>query len=155
MSTPEITKPASMTHAEWMAEGTRLYGSDQMAWRFVCPSCGTVATAHDWKRVGAPVEAVAFSCIGRWMPKPASLLAKGKGPCDYAGGGLFRLNPVTVEGSAIFAFADAEPVAKLNAETLTCSDCGDAYAPQEYREAVCPSCRERMIQHERRDLPCA
>jgi hypothetical protein len=30
------------------------------------------------------------------MENAASFPRKGKGPCDYAGGGLIRLNPVTV-----------------------------------------------------------
>ncbi len=84
--------------------------------RFVCPSCGNVATPEDWHKAGAPANTIAFSCVGRWMPNStATIFEKGKGPCNYAGGGLFRLNPVIVEsGDAkheIFEFAEASPAA--------------------------------------------
>jgi len=90
----------TLTHAEWMAEGTRRFGPDYDKWRFVCPVCGFVASVQDWKDVGHP-DAVAFSCIGRWRKDGIDALTdglhKGMGrPCNYAGGGLFKLNPVTV-----------------------------------------------------------
>lgn len=56
----------TMTHAEWLAEATRRFGDDPMAWKFVCPSCGHIASVQDWKDAGAPEGAVAFSCIGRY-----------------------------------------------------------------------------------------
>jgi predicted RNA-binding Zn-ribbon protein involved in translation (DUF1610 family) len=102
-----MTDLITMTVDEWQAEGARRFGPDQMSWQFVCPSCGHVAKVSDWKEAGAPQTAVAFSCIGRWTPSTATLLQTGTGPCDYAGGGLFQLNPVQVEGSRLFAFADA------------------------------------------------
>lgn len=107
--------PTTMTAKEWHAEGWRRFGPDQMKWRFKCPSCEDVACAEDWKAVGAPENAVAYSCRGRWMPESkATIWQKGKGPCNYAGGGLFRLNPITVidsEGKEhnIFEFAEAQP----------------------------------------------
>jgi len=99
-----------MTHAEWMAKGTELFGSDQMNWKFVCPCCGFIQTAEDYKAAGASSDAVAFSCVGRWAgSKREALGAKGKGPCNYAGGGLFRLNPVLVDGKhQVFAFAEGK-----------------------------------------------
>lgn len=105
-----------MTRLEWIAEGERRFGPDPLRWRFVCPACGHVATVEDWKRVGATDETVAFSCIGRWQTSPprAAFGGKGPGPCDYAGGGLFRLNPQPVtagEGGVIHVFAFAEPAA--------------------------------------------
>lgn len=78
------------TLKEWQAEATRLFGSDAMLWRFVCPVCGHVQSTQNYKDAGAGEGAVAFSCIGRWVG------TKDGGPCDYAGGGLFRLNPITV-----------------------------------------------------------
>ena len=106
-----------MTHDEWVAEGTKRFGPDMMTWRFVCPSCGHVQTAADYKAAGAPINVVAFSCIGRWLtngaddPKRDKKLAKAAfkkkgGPCNYAGGGLFKLNPVEVDGQHCFAFAE-------------------------------------------------
>lgn len=108
----------SMSYTEWVAEGERRFGPDRMEWKFVCPSCGHVACTADWKKAGAPESAVAFSCVGRWLPKPApgrAFVAASDvpaRPCNYAGGGLFKLNPLLVEdldgGShRLFAFAEA------------------------------------------------
>lgn len=89
--------PSTMTVEEWRAEGERRFGADQMKWRFLCPSCGNEVSAEDYKKAAAPETAVAFSCVGRWMPATtATIFEKGKGFCNYAGGGLFRLNPITV-----------------------------------------------------------
>ena len=87
-----------LTHAEWTAEAEKRFGTGAMKWRFVCPVCGHVATVQDWKDAGAQEGAVAFSCVGRWAESPRKAFGgDGKpGPCDYTGGGLFRLNPVTV-----------------------------------------------------------
>jgi hypothetical protein len=92
---------------EWVADGVRRFGADRFTWPFVCPACGHVATATDWRRAGAPDSAIAFSCIGRWLAaKPRDAFEKGPGPCDYAGGGLIGLNPVEVDGGRYFAFAE-------------------------------------------------
>lgn len=97
-----------MTYAEWSNEGHRLFGDDEMQWRFVCPSCGHVAKVADWKAAGAPESTVAFSCVGRWLPQCSEAFIKGAGPCNYAGGGLFEINPVVVvrlDGRETRAFA--------------------------------------------------
>ena len=102
-----------LTHEEWIAEGKRRFGEDMLGWRFVCPSCGHVASVQDWKNAGAPEGAVAFSCVGRQLnANDDNTFGKKGGPCMYAGGGLFKLNPVTVvrengQESALFAFAEA------------------------------------------------
>lgn len=84
--------------AEWQQEGTKRFGSDMMTWKFVCPSCGYVASVQDWKDAGAPAGAVGFSCIGRWKDGDDSKSFQKKGgPCMYAGGGLIGLNPVKVK----------------------------------------------------------
>jgi hypothetical protein len=107
------TKDEPKTYAEWHADGVSQFGADEMAWRFICPSCGHVATPADWKSAGAPEGAVAFSCVGRWMPETTGeVFDKKGGPCNYAGGGLFGLNPVLVvqdngKEHRIFAFAPA------------------------------------------------
>lgn len=97
-----------MTYKEWYAEGRRRFGDDVMKWKFVCPACGHVASVQDYKDAGAPEEAVAFSCIGLYLPSAKQAFSEGPGPCTYAGGGLFRLNPVKIEGreNSVFAFAD-------------------------------------------------
>ena len=109
------------TLAEWRAKAAELFGEDSMKWKFVCPVCRHVASVQDWKDAGAPMQSAAFSCVGRWAgvnPKTAKgdigpNGIEGNGPCNYAGGGLFQLNPVVVidpDGVEMKAFA----FAKLN-----------------------------------------
>jgi TPP-dependent indolepyruvate ferredoxin oxidoreductase alpha subunit len=96
-----------MNQDEWHAKGEQLFGPDIMRWRFVCPSCGHVASVQDWKDAGASEGAVAFSCVGCYLPTCNEAFGgNGSGPCNYAGGGLYRLNPVDVEGRPTFAFAE-------------------------------------------------
>jgi len=97
--------------ADWRAEGRRRFGPEQLKWRFVCPACGYVASTKEYKDAGAPDTAVAFSCVGRWSGARRLAFGKGSGPCDYAGGGLLRLNPVHVQeaGSVHQVFNFAEP----------------------------------------------
>lgn len=102
-----------MTRDEWEKEGTELFGPDLMQWRFVCPACGHRQTVQDYKDAGAPPEAVAFSCVGRYLSKKKRVFSldgieQEKGPCDYAGGGLLRLNPKEVDGQMYFDFAPKE-----------------------------------------------
>jgi len=105
--------PRRLTFAEWSAEGERRFGADRRQWRFVCPSCGHVASVAEWMGAGAPEGAVAFSCVGRYLPTCSEMCVR-PGPCNYAGGGLIGLNPWTVEdqdGKAhdLFAFAEVTP----------------------------------------------
>lgn len=104
-----------MTEAEFMAEGVRRFGPDPRDFKFSCPSCGHVATARDYEAAGAPESAIAFSCVGRWLKDrneaftTALMSPPGSGPCNYAGDGLFKLNPVHLTdrpSSGYFAFAD-------------------------------------------------
>lgn len=95
-----MIETVAMTRAEWDAEGERLFGKDRMAWRFKCPACGHVATVQDYRDAQAPESAVAFSCVGRWAGSLRDAFGgEGEGPCDYAGGGLFKLCPVRVTNS--------------------------------------------------------
>jgi len=95
-----------MTRDEFQSEAVRRFGLDPMQWAFVCPACGHVATVQEWKDAGASEGEVAFSCIGRHIEGSRKAFGgNGPGPCDYAGGGLFRLNPMDVQGRATFAFA--------------------------------------------------
>jgi hypothetical protein len=94
---------------EWYAKGKELFGDDTMQWRFVCPACGHVASAQDWKDAGAPEAVVAFCCVGRYLPNPKEAFSGDGGPCSYTGGGLFRLNPIDVDGRPTFAFAEPVP----------------------------------------------
>lgn len=114
-----MSDPVRMTHAEWKAEGERRFGKDVMKWKFVCPVCQYVQSVEDYKNAGAEQTTVAFSCVGRSIEGAQEAFEtrrkKGvnKGPCNYAGGGLFRLNPVEVsfpdgKTESYFAFAPAE-----------------------------------------------
>ena len=111
---PEYARKAvAYTRGEWLAEAKRRFGDDPMGWRFICPSCGHIASVGDWKAAGATEGEVAFSCVGRRMENSTEL-GQAPGPCNYAGGGLFRLNPVTVtkdDGNTVdmFAFAEVAP----------------------------------------------
>ncbi len=106
------TERKRYTHAEWLAEAERRFGADPMMWSFVCPVCKHVASVADYKAAGATEGAVAFSCVGRYLPNPRNGFGKtGTGPCNYTGGGLFQLNPVDValpEGGTRKTFDFAE-----------------------------------------------
>ena len=90
-----------ISHRAWLAEGVRLFGRDVKRWRFVCPICEHIASVADWEALNTGAGAIAYSCIGRFLPRPAKVRdafrQDGPGPCNYAGGGLFRLNPVRVD----------------------------------------------------------
>ena len=99
-----------MTHEEWKQEAIRRFGENPMNWKFVCPSCGYVASLKDWHDAGASQNEAAYSCIGRSLNSQKNIFDKTEGPCNYAGGGLFGLNPVSVELDGkihrVFAFAE-------------------------------------------------
>jgi hypothetical protein len=114
------TSQIKYTLAEWRAKATELFGDDSLKWKFVCPVCLHVASVQDWKDAGAPMQSAARSCVGRWTGAHPAVIKgtigpngfPGKGPCNYAGGGLFQLNPISVvdpDGHAMKAFAFAEP----------------------------------------------
>ena len=103
----------TLTRKEWEAEGERRFGHDPMNWKFQCPSCLIVTATHEWKEAGAPQGAVAFSCIGRYTGHMDRSMGSKPGPCNYTGGGLFGLNPLTVkfpngETGEFFEFAPEE-----------------------------------------------
>jgi hypothetical protein len=99
--------------AQWRAEAVKRFGPDPRLWQFVCPVCKHVASVKDWEDAGATEGEVAFSCVGRHIAGSREAFGRlGVGPCDYAGGGLFRLNPQEVvdeDGKThhVFAFAEA------------------------------------------------
>ena len=99
-----------MTYKEWVEKGKALFGDNKKDWKFVCPVCGHVASAQDYLDKGAPEGAIGYSCIGRWTEKPKDMLEikpGEEGPCNYAGGGLFCFNPLTIitpDGTAHTAF---------------------------------------------------
>jgi hypothetical protein len=107
-----------MSHAEWNAEGSRRFGADYNKWKFVCPICAHVQAVEDFRQFkdrGATPDSARCKCIGRYIDGARQAFGgKGKGPCDYAGYGLFQLSPLRVncdDGSErhSFAFADEPP----------------------------------------------
>ena len=102
----------SMTLEVWRSEANRRFGADKSEWAFVCPCCGYRQAFWECVDAGMPVESIGFSCIGRWSgPVRRAFGDSGPGPCDYAGGGLFNVNPfsVTVGTETMTCFAFAEP----------------------------------------------
>ena len=102
----------AVTSEQWNAEGESLFGPDRMCWRFVCPVCGHVASVSRWRDVGASEGEVAFSCTGRHVQGSKQAFEQGDNSrgCSYAGGGLIRLNPVSVTSpdgktTQVFEFA--------------------------------------------------
>ena len=108
------------TFEEWRAEGLRRFGSNEFAWRFVCPACDHVQGVADfqpYKDQGAKPESATFNCIGRYLrggPRRRWLGGNGPGPCDYTSGGLFDIRPDVVvmpDGKEQKVFAFAVPAA--------------------------------------------
>ena len=102
---------------QWVSEAVRRYGPNSADWRFRCPICGVTTSIREWHDAGA-MDSAAFACIGRFTEARRKAFGttpdKTEGPCNYTGGGLFRLNPVHVlmkDGSEmhVFDFA-AEPL---------------------------------------------
>lgn len=94
MSVPTIEpghekKYRSISHAEWKVEAENRFGKNQDDWEFICPVCKRISSIKDWRMAKAPMGAIAYSCVGRYDHSEPK--------CNYAGGGLFQLNPVEVD----------------------------------------------------------
>lgn len=99
----------NFSRKEWEAEGIKRFGTDKMDWRFVCPACGHVASVRDYYKAGAKESQTAFNCIGRYLKGTKGEFMKNKKqPCNYTGGGLFQLNPVSIDNSEdrLFDFSE-------------------------------------------------
>ncbi len=110
----------TMKQDEFVAEARRRFGDDPMAWAFVCPNCGDIASAADFRkalddngRTGEPAsDSLGLICIGRILGAlrgPADEWT-GRG-CDWSANGLFR-GPALVElpgGKIVGAFDFATP----------------------------------------------
>lgn len=104
-----------MTREEWLKEGERRFGADQLKWSFVCPSCGHVQAVEDfrpYKAAGATTNSAFQECIGRYTGAKGAFDASQFKPCNYALFGLFRLEHVEVaveeqrEPVRVFQFAE-------------------------------------------------
>ena len=105
-----------MKKRAWVAKGKRLFGTDPMKWRFVCPSCGHIQAVEDFKPYkdqGATPDTARFNCIGRYDGHGDTVMCSGKSPCNYTSGGLICLAPVkVVDGDEVFrcfAFDESKP----------------------------------------------
>ena len=91
-----------ITQDKYFDEAKKRYGDNIDNWKFKCPSCGNAMTVGMYKEAAQVAGIknysgqVAYSCIGRLMPNPVDMGVKGKGFCNYAGGGLFKLNPIPI-----------------------------------------------------------
>jgi len=84
-----------INYKDWLLEAEVKFGKETKNWKFICPACGYITSVEDWKNAGATEGEYAFSCIGRNIDMSKNMGTK-PGPCNYAGGGLIRMNPVHV-----------------------------------------------------------
>jgi len=105
----------TLTSDQWFREAHRRYPDQNFAFR--CPVCHFRQSYDDYVKSGAKPGQIGFICIGRLYPTckiafGGSKNKKKDGPCNYTGGGLFRLNPITVtfgdgQSTQLFDFADS------------------------------------------------
>lgn len=95
-----MSEEKKITFEEWEKEGESLFGKDKREWKFVCPNCKHIQCFNDFLKIGIDEETInnviGFSCIGRFMKDCKGELGNKIAPCNYAGGGLFGLNPIVV-----------------------------------------------------------
>ena len=95
-------------YANWLKEGTRLYGPDMLDWRLKCPACGHVQTLREFRDAGVEEERAFTCCASRFG-------FGGRPDCKWTTGGLLRIGGVYVIRPDFvpilaFAFADTEPL---------------------------------------------
>lgn len=74
---------------EWLADGEKLFGKNKLAWKFVCPACGHVASIGDFKELDADGNDAYQKCIGRINGKGTSNQTDNGDGCNWAAYGLF------------------------------------------------------------------
>jgi len=67
---------------EWLAEGELLFGPNRRYWRFVCPTCGHIAAAEDWRLAGAPDTSAAISCVRWWNASLGQCPSNAENPVE-------------------------------------------------------------------------
>ncbi|WP_321820882.1 MULTISPECIES: VVA0879 family protein [unclassified Burkholderia] len=109
----QATVKTPMEFREWKQDAVRRFGEHPSGWKFKCPCCGHVQSMQDFKDLEVDVNLAYFNCIGRHDGKHMNVdMGTKPGPCNYTGGGLFKLNPVAIkhpdtgETVHVFAFAD-------------------------------------------------
>lgn len=105
-------KITTMTLAEWEEEGELRFGQDRSNWKFVCPSCGNIASAREWRAAKAADSAIGTVCIGRFTGSKKEIGDQTGGPCNYGTTKKNNLCPVRVlddgESRSAFNFAPKE-----------------------------------------------
>lgn len=115
---------STMTQDQLVAELRRRFGDDPSAWAFVCPRCGDVASAADFRdaleanpRTNRDGTAKTSShllgqeCIGRTLGALSADNYDGRG-CDWCAFGLLP-GPLAIEmpdGHVASSFNIADPV---------------------------------------------
>jgi hypothetical protein len=113
------TEERTLTRAELVAEATARFGVDPYSWAFLCPNCGDVATAADFKAAGADPNQVGQECLGRHLgalsgpPTTDSGKSIATRGCDWSAYGLFS-GPWTItlpngNTASAFPLAQASP----------------------------------------------
>ena len=113
-----------LTYLEWIEEGNRRFGPDRKTWKFICPACGHTQCLNDFiphVSQKTALKMIGFSCVGRVDGHMDTNMGSGQ-PCNYAGGGLFGLNPIemTFEDGRIghfFEFAPRDEKVVSNAQS--------------------------------------
>lgn len=101
--TPYASRYRKLDQAELVADAKERFGEDPEGWQFICPACGDVTKAQDFRDAGADPNRLGQECIGR--------STKERG-CNWAAYGLFR-GPWIVtfpDGKEVPGFALAEAV---------------------------------------------
>lgn len=96
----------TITEAEWRAEGVRLFGDDVFRWRFVCPGCGGVQCAEDFREFTNNANAAYRECLGRYLPRALTRSWMNDKPrpgvrCDYAAFGFLKITRTIVTANDI------------------------------------------------------
>lgn len=82
------------TQTELAAEARARFGDNPEKWAFVCPRCGDIAVAQDFRSAGADPNRVGQECIGRSrgaLKGPANTSGRGEADrgCDWTAYGFF------------------------------------------------------------------
>ena len=88
--------PRKILLKDWLAEGYKLFGKDERAWKFKCSNCGHIQSIGDFIELREKgiseinPESAYFSCIGRFDSRLQKVgqIGDKTSPCNYTLGGL-------------------------------------------------------------------
>jgi len=84
-----------ISHENWKLMGELIFKtSDMNKWKFICPSCGYIASVKDYRDALIPSTFIAEYCIGNWIGVRGDVNQWGQGPCGFKGD--YETNPVHV-----------------------------------------------------------